>query len=223
LQLGEIETGEMYQALDWLLKRQVRIENKLAKKHLAEGTLILYDVTSSYLEGEHNALADWGYNRDRKRAKSRLSSGYCAMRPESRSRSRCLRATRAIWRPSPIRCARSCKRFGCRRVTFVGDRGMIKSAQVEDLARAGFHYITAITKAQIRSLIKKGIFQLGLFDQHLCEVQYEGVRYVLRRNPVRAQEMASTRASKPAAFRPWPLSKTATLPSTCVQINTRRG
>jgi hypothetical protein len=92
------------------------------------------------------------------------------------------------------------ERFGCQRVTFVGDRGMIKSAQVKDLAKSGFHYITAITKPQIRSLIKKGVFQLELFDEQLCEIQDSGVRYVLRRNPLRAKEMAASRASKLAAL-----------------------
>ena len=92
------------------------------------------------------------------------------------------------------------ERCGCRRVTFVGDRGMIKSAQIRDLSAAGFHYITAITKAQIRSMIKKGVFQLGLFEEQLCEVIDGQVRYVLRRNPVRAEEMKATRASKIAAL-----------------------
>jgi hypothetical protein len=77
---------------------------------------------------------------------------------------------------------------------------MIKSAQIKDLAQAGFHYITAITKPQIRSMIKKGVFQLGLFDEHLCEVEQNGVRYILRRNPQRAKEMAATRASKLSAL-----------------------
>jgi transposase len=77
---------------------------------------------------------------------------------------------------------------------------MIKSAQIDDLENAGFHYITAITKPQIRSLIKKGVFQLGLFDEHLCELEHNGVRYILRRNPQRAKEMAATRASKLSAL-----------------------
>jgi hypothetical protein len=77
---------------------------------------------------------------------------------------------------------------------------MIKSAQIEDLESVDFHYITAITKTQIRSLIKKGVFQLELFDRQLFEIQDDGVRYVLRRNPLRAKEMAAARASKLAAL-----------------------
>ncbi|KKO20537.1 MAG: hypothetical protein BROFUL_00739, partial [Candidatus Brocadia fulgida] len=77
----------------------------------------------------------------------------------------------------------------------VGDRGMIKTMQIECLPE-GFHYITAITKPQIESLIKQGILQLGLFEEKLCEIKSEGVRYILRRNPIRAEEMAKTRMSK---------------------------
>lgn len=86
--------------------------------------------------------------------------------------------------------------FGCERVTMVGDRGMIKSGQIEDLKEAGFHYITAITKAQIKSRVKKGVFQLELFDENLCEVEADGVRYILRKNPVRAEETAQSRSER---------------------------
>ena len=83
------------------------------------------------------------------------------------------------------------ERFGCKEVTIVGDRGMIKTVQIERLPE-GFHYITAIAKR----LIKKGILQLELFEEKLCEIKDEGLRYILRRNPTRAGEMAKTRISK---------------------------
>jgi hypothetical protein len=89
--------------------------------------------------------------------------------------------------------------FGCSRVTFVGDRGMIKSPQISELNQAGFHYITAITKAQIRKLIGEDVLQMSLFDEAVCEVIHDEVRYILRRNPIRADEMADERASKQAA------------------------
>src|ERR1019366_6105218 len=91
------------------------------------------------------------------------------------------------------------QRFGCQRVTFVGDRGMIKSGQIEELAKAGFHYITAITKPQIDTLLSGGVLQMALFDDSLCEVEQDSVRYVLRRNPVRAEEIAATRDGKQAS------------------------
>src|SRR5205823_4833009 len=92
-------------------------------------------------------------------------------------------------------------RFGVHEITFVGDRGMIKGQQIADLAQQGFHYITAITKPQIEKLLKQGTFQLDLFDQELAEVlTEEGLRYVLRRNPVRAQEVRDTRHAKLATL-----------------------
>lgn len=91
------------------------------------------------------------------------------------------------------------ERFGCQRVTFVGDRGMIKSASKEQLAEVGMGYITALTKPQIETLLKAGAIQLDLFDKDVCEVEREGARYVLRRNPGRAEEMAASRADKQRA------------------------
>jgi transposase len=90
---------------------------------------------------------------------------------------------------------KAAERFGCERVTFVGDRGMIKSPQIEELPE-GFHYITAITKAQINSLIDQEVIQLGLFDEDVCEVEDNGIRYILRRNPFRVKEINESRTSK---------------------------
>src|SRR5919205_237901 len=92
-------------------------------------------------------------------------------------------------------------RFGVHDITFVGDRGMIKGQQIEELAQHGCHYITAITKPQIEKLLRTGTFQMDLFDQELAEVLAdEGLRYVLRRNPVRAQEVRDTRQAKLATL-----------------------
>jgi transposase len=77
---------------------------------------------------------------------------------------------------------------------------MIKSGQIEYLSKAGFNYITAITKPQIRSMLNKGVFQMSFFDERVCEIEDDAVRYILRRNPIRAEEMARTRASKQAAI-----------------------
>lgn len=94
------------------------------------------------------------------------------------------------------------ERFGGGEVTFVGDRGMIKSGQVEELGRQGFHYITAITKPQVESLLRTGVIQMSLFDQGLAEVQAsDGVRYVLRRNPVRTEEIKKSREDKLLSLR----------------------
>ena len=193
---------DLYENLTWLAENQQAIEKRLFTSRRGESKpeLFLYDVTSSYLEGDQNALADWGYNRDKKRGKKQIVIGLlCDEHGEPVSPEVFTGNTGDLETfASQVRKARD--RFGCERVTFVGDRGMIKSTQIEDLSKVGFHYITAITKPQIRSMIKKGVFQLGLFDEHLCEVEQNGVRYILRRNPQRAKEMAATRASKLSAL-----------------------
>ena len=86
--------------------------------------------------------------------------------------------------------------FGVKEVTLVGDRGMIKSAEIDLLNDKNFHYITAITKPQIKKLISEGVFQLEFFDEEICSVQWEGVRYILRCNPERAKELARNRKDK---------------------------
>jgi len=90
---------------------------------------------------------------------------------------------------------KAAERFGCERVTFVGDRGMIKIPQIKNLPE-GFHYITAITKAQIDSLMDQGVIQIGLFDEDLFEVENNAIRYILRRNPLRVKEIDESRISK---------------------------
>jgi hypothetical protein len=192
----------LYENLTWLSENQQQIEKRLftSRRGSARPELFLYDVTSSYLEGQHNALADWGYNRDKKRGKKQIVIGLLCDELGEPVSTEVVTGNTSDLDTFASQVCKARDRFGCERVTFVGDRGMIKSAQIDDLERAGFHYITAITKPQIRSMIKKGVFQLGLFDEHLCEVEQNGVRYILRRNPQRAKEMAATRASKLSAL-----------------------
>ena len=192
----------LYENLTWLAENQEGIEKRLFafRRGQSKPALFLYDVTSSYLEGDQNALADWGYNRDKKRGKKQIVIGLLCDEQGEPVSAEVFTGNTLDPQTFGAQVKKVAERFGCERVTFVGDRGMIKTAQVEDLAKVGFHYITAITKPQIRSLIKKDVLQLGLFDQQLCEIKDNGVRYVLRRNPLRAKEMAATRDSKLAAL-----------------------
>jgi Transposase DDE domain len=192
----------LYENLAWLTDNQEAIEKRLFafRRGQQPPELFLYDVTSSYLEGEHNALADWGYNRDKKRRKKQIVIGLLCDETGAPVSIQVFEGNTGDLETFSDQIHKVAERFGCRRVTFVGDRGMIKRAQIEDLAAAGFHYITSITKAQIRSMIQNGVFQLGLFEDQLCEVIDGEVRYVLRRNPVRADEMKATRASKLSAL-----------------------
>ena len=99
------------------------------------------------------------------------------------------------------------RRFGCERVTFVGDRGMIKSGQMEALSRAGFSYITALTKPQIERLLKGQVLQRALFGERVGEVTHAGLRYIFRRNPLRAEEVAAVRRDKHRSVERWVAQK----------------
>ena len=202
LGLPDFDENDLYKALDWVAEHQDNIEKKLFKRKYSGSTpqLFLYDVTSSYLEGDQNELGDWGYNRDKKRGKKQIVIGLLCDDQGEPVSIRVFKGNTSDIKTLADQIKKTAKGFGCERITMVGDRGMIKSGQIEDLKKAGFNYITAITKAQIRSMIKKNVLQLGLFDQKLCEVEYNGLRYVLRRNPIRADETACSRASRLAAL-----------------------
>lgn len=204
LELGQgFNEDDLYENLDWLHAHQAEIEDRLFRGRWSDGSpeLFLYDVTSSYLEGEQNELADYGYNRDKKRGKKQIVIGLLCDQSGEPVSVQVFEGNTADLSTFESQVRKAADRFGCQRVTFVGDRGMIKSGQIKDLSSAGFHYITAITKTQIRALIKRDVMQLGLFDQQLCEVGQEGVRYILRKNPIRAKEMSESRESRLAALR----------------------
>ena len=198
LGLESFNEDDLYENLKWICTRQNQIEGELFRG-LYRGEppqLFLYDVTSSYLEGEHNQLAAFGYNRDGKRGKRQIVIGLLCdvqgipLSVEVFSGNTSDPATFA----SQVR--KVAGRFGANEVTFVGDRGMIKGPQIEDLGHHGFHYITAITKPQVEALLKADTLQMELFDQPLAEVEEESLRYILRRNPERAAQVAATRQSK---------------------------
>jgi transposase len=200
LQRG-FDENDLYENLAWLTENQEKIEQRLFKAHhgAEKPTLFLYDVTSSYLEGDHNALAAFGYNRDGKKGKKQIVIGLlCDAEGEPLSVQVFAGNTQDVNTFSD-QIKKVAERFGCRRVTFVGDRGMIKGGQIEELSEEGFHYISALTKPQMNTLLREDIVQLELFDKDVCEVAHEGVRYILRRNPYRAEEQAATRSDKETA------------------------
>lgn len=188
----------LYENLTWLAENQKEIEQRLFRRRRKgkKADLFLYDVTSSYFEGEHNELADWGYNRDKKRGKKQVVVGLLCDEGGEPVSVEVFRGNTRDLDTFGQQVKKSVEEFGCRRVTFVGDRGMIKSGQIAELKQAGFHYITAITKPQIEKLLRTGVFQMELFDKDICQVEDEGMRYILRRNPQRAEEIAYTRKKK---------------------------
>ncbi|MGH8415447.1 MAG: IS1634 family transposase, partial [Gammaproteobacteria bacterium] len=194
------DENDLYANLGWLSEHQESIEQRLfaQRRGAQKPELFLYDVTSSYLEGEDNAYAAYGYNRDGKKGKKQIVIGLLCDEQGTPVSTEVFRGNTQDPKTFAAQVKKASERFGCERVTFVGDRGMIKSGPVEDLAQAGFHYITAITKPQIDTLIEARLIQMDLFAAELCEVERAGVRYVLRRNPLRAEQLAASRADKQA-------------------------
>jgi len=194
------DENDLYTNLGWLDQQQQIIEDRLfVRRKGQKPELFLYDVTSSYLEGQDNALGAYGYNRDGKKGKKQIIIGLLCDEHGEPVSTEVFRGNTQDPATFASQIQKASERFGCEHVTFVGDRGMIKSGQIRDLAEAGFHYITAITKPQIRTLLKAGVLQMDLFDSEVCEANHQGVRYVLRRNPLRAGELSASRADKKAS------------------------
>ena len=206
LNLEKFNEDHLYKNLDWLCENQAKIEDHLfakqkgKKRDGGQPQLFLYDVTSSYLEGTKNALAAFGYGRDGKKGKPQIVIGLLCDEAGIALSIEVFPGNTKDTATFGAQVRKVADRFGGGEITFVGDRGMIKSMQIEELQKEDFHYITAITKPQIKKLLKTGVFQMALFDQDLAEVETgEGIRYVLRRNPFRVKEIARTRQSKLAA------------------------
>ena len=186
LGLGSFDEDDLYAALDDLCTRQESIEQTLYRQYLkqrgAPPTLFLYDVTSSYLEGQHNALGEYGYNRDGKRGKLQIVIGLLADREGEPLAVRVFAGntgdpTTVV---EQIRIVK--EQFGVQELIFVGDRGMVKRKGKQALQEAGLRYISALTDPQIRRLLSAGTLQMGLFHEEVCEVEAGGVRYLLRKN-----------------------------------------
>jgi hypothetical protein len=204
LGLGAVDEEELYRALDWLLVRQAAIETALARRHLGGGTLVLYDVTSSYPEGRCCPLARFGYNRDGKRGKLQIVYGLlcasdgCPVAVEVFDGDTADPATLA----AQVKKLKG--RFGLDHVVLVGDRGMITEARIAaDLKPAGLDWITALRGPQIRSLVAGGALRMSLFDERdiaaITAPDYPGERLIVYRNPLLAAERARKREELLAA------------------------
>ena len=203
LGLGPFDEDALYENLDWLAGGQAAIEDRLfaQRQKTKPSSLFLYDVTSSYLEGVHNELAAFGSKRDGKKGKMQIVIGLLCDEDGQPVSIEVFPGNTPDPHTVAAQLEKGKTRFGVTAITFVGDRGMIKGQQVEDLATHGFHSITAITKPQIEKLLRTGVFQMDLFAQELAEVLADaGIRYVLRRNPVRAEELRATRQAKLATL-----------------------
>jgi transposase len=204
LELGAVDEQQLYGTMDWLLEQQERIEKTLARRHLKNGTLVLYDVSSTYFEGRTCELAQFGHNRDGKHGKLQIVFGLLC------SEEGCPVAIEVfegnVGDPStlPTQIAKLKHRFNLERVVLVGDRGMITEARIRETVKpADLDFITALRAPAIRKLVEVGELQLSLFDvRDLAEItssHYPGERLVVCRNPLLAEERARKRQDLLAA------------------------
>jgi len=196
--IRDFSEDDVYAALDWLYERKERVEKSLFRQKGEAPSIYLYDISSTYLEGQQNELAAYGYNRDKKKGKKQIVFGLLTDEEGDPISVDAYKGNTKDNKTLEDQIEKLKKRFGCKYVTLVGDKGMIKGMEIKKIKGAGFHYITTITKSQIRKMITDGKFQLSLFDEELIELydHEEGLRYLLRRNPIRADEIRSNRAKK---------------------------
>src|SRR2546428_9563526 len=171
LGVGAFDEDALYENLDWLAGAQASVEDRLFAQRTKTKpvSLFLYDVTSSYLEGTHNELAAFGYNRDGKKGKRQIVIGLLCDEDGQPVSIEVFPGNTQDPQTFAAQINKVKARFGVHAITFVGDRGMIKGQQIADLAQQGLHYITAITKPQSEKLLKQGTLNLDLFVQELAE------------------------------------------------------
>ncbi len=202
LGLGKVKDREAYEALDWLLERQVRIENGLARRHLEDGMLVLYDVSSSYFEGRHCPLAQYGHSRDHRSDRLQIVYGLLCTREGLPIAVEVFEGNTADPTTLKSQIDKLRSRFGIKRMVLVGDRGMITAARIrDDLKSSGLDWITCLRAPQIQALAQDhGPLQLSLFDERdLAEISspdFPGERLIVCRN----RDLAAERARKREAL-----------------------
>lgn len=194
LGLQSVDEDQLYQALDWLLARQARLEDKLAQRHLGEGSLVLYDLTSTYFEGRHCPLARYGHSRDERSGNPQIVFGLLTSQEGCPLAVEVFEGNTGDPKTVAAQVHKLRQRFRLKQVVLVGDRGMLTSARIrEDLEpEEGLQWITALRSTQIQRLAADGQLQLSLFDQRdLAEIQhpaYPQERLIACRNPLLAEE-----------------------------------
>ena len=198
LGLEDCDEDDLYAAMDWLLERQDAIERRLARRHLKDGALVFYDLTSVYLEGRRCPLGRRGYSRDGKRGKLQIEFGLLCDAEGCPVAVEVFDGNTADPATVGVQIDKLRHRFGFSKVVLVGDRGMLTEARIrEDVKPAGLDWISALRGPAVRSLVESGAVQLSLFDEKdLVEIRsdaYPGERLMVCRNPLLAEERARKR------------------------------
>ena len=193
LAVGDADEEQLYAAMDWLLARQARIENKLAGRHLSDGGQVLYDVSSSYFEGRSCPLVQFGHSRDGKRGRPIVVYGVLTDAQGRPVSVEVYPGNTADPSTVPDQVEKLKGRFGLKRVVLVGDRGMLTQTQIEVLkTHPGIGWISALRSEKVRQLVDSGALQLSLFDeQNLAEIasrDFPGERLTACFNPLLAEE-----------------------------------
>jgi len=200
LGLNRFDEDDLYQALEWAAAQQEAIEQRLYRdyvKRTAEPpALVLYDVTSSYFEGEQNELAEYGYNRDGKPGKKQITIGLLTASDGEPLSIEVFKGNTGDPATVGTQVDKLAARFKVQEVVFVGDRGMLKAKGKVHLEQAHFRYISALTNPQIRKLINTDVMQPELFDEDVVEVTHGGKRLVLRRDPTTQRKEHHRREDK---------------------------
>jgi hypothetical protein len=200
LGLCEVGTDDLYGAMDWLYERQDAIEAGLAARHLHAGSRVLYDLSSSWMEGTACPLVARGHSRDGKRGKPQIDYGLLTD-PEGRPIAVEVFKNNTGDPSAFIEAVKTVReRFGLEEITFVGDRGMITKARITALSKfPGASWITALRAPDIKALVSSGAIQMSLFDEaNLAEIthpDYQGERLIVCRNPALADRRTHTRAA----------------------------
>jgi transposase len=198
LGLGEVDENEFYEAMDWLVERQPRIEAALAKRHLGEGCMVLYDLSSSYFEGHCCPLAQYGHSRDKREDRPQINYGLLCNVEGVPIAIDVVEGKVGDPKTIPDQVEKLKERFGLKRVVVVGDRGMVTEARIrQDVQEAGYDWITALRHASIQPMVNKRVIQPSLFDERgLAEIthpDYPGERLIACFNPFMKEERARKR------------------------------
>ena len=200
LGLKDFDENDLYDALDWIASQQERVELRLYEKYLSVNkgppVLVLYDVTSSYFEGENNELAEYGYNRDGKRGKKQIVIGLLTDAKGEALSVSVFKGNTGDPATVETQIEKLVNRFKIKEVVFVGDRGMVKAKGKELCEKFQFKYISALTDPQVRKLIKSDVIQPSLFDYTVSEVETDGKRLVLRTDELTQRKERHRREDK---------------------------
>ena len=205
LEVDSANESELYQAMDWLLPRQSRIEQELAKRQLSNGGLVLYDLTSTYFEGRHCPLGKLGHSRDHQSGKPQIVFGLLTDAQGCPVAGEVFEGNTSDPKTVAAQVNKLCQRFGLAKVILVGDRGMLTSARIrQDLSPShGIQWISALRASQIQKLARDGQLQMSLFDTadlvEIAHPAFPGERLIACFNPLLAEERSRKRPDLLAA------------------------